>query len=413
MEDTLKPEKAMLLTALPEQMRVAAWARTIRPSTIHEMLALTAGPDITSFALGLPAPELFPREAYARAAERVLATDPRALQYGPSYRPLKAQIAELMLRRGVECTPEQVVLTSGAQQALSILARYLLDARGQLLLERVAYTGFQQVIEPFVPELLVVPTGLKHGIDVEAVEAYLSAGARPAFIYVVSDGHNPLGISLPEESRTRLVQLARRFKVPIVEDDAYGFLHLGEEGTETAPLRAQEDRWVLYVGSFSKILAPGARIGWIVAPADVAPALSGTKDACDLDMNTFAQRTVSAFLEDGCLDGHLETLRREYRARRDLMDAAIREHFPAGTRWSVPANGALIWAELPERIDCASLLRVAVETERVAYVPGHAFTTDGTRHARNCMRLNFSFPTREQISAGMAALGRVLRAAPS
>ena len=400
----------MLLTAPPEQMRVATWARTIRPSTINEMLALTAGPDITSFALGLPAPELFPQEEYARAAERVLATDLRALQYGPSYRPLKAQIAELMRRRGVECTPEQVVVTSGAHQALSILARFFLDARGQVLLERVAYTGFQQVIEPFIPELLVVPTSLEHGIDVDAVEAYLSAGARPAFMYVVTDGHNPLGISIPEESRARLAELARRYRVPVVEDDAYGFLNLDEDGAGIAPIRAREDRWVLYVGSFSKILAPAARVGWIVAPPDLAPALSGTKDACDLDMNTFAQRTVSAFLEDGHLDAHLAKLRREYRARRDLMDASLREHFPAGTRWSVPTNGALTWAELPERVDCASLLRVAVETERVAYVPGHAFTTDGTRYARNCMRLNFSFPTREQIAEGMAALGRVMRA---
>lgn len=400
----------MVLTATPERMRVATWAQTIKPSTINQMLALTSRPDVTSFALGLPAPELFPAEAYARAAGRVLATDRWALQYGPSFRPLKAQIAELMRRRGVECTPEQVVLTAGAQQALSILSRFLLDPRGQLVLERVAYTGFQQVIEPFRPELLVVPTGLDRGIDVDAVEAYLAAGAQPAFVYVVSDGHNPLGVSIDQESRDRLVELARRYHVPIVEDDAYGLLHYDEDGSGLLPMRAQEDRWVFYVGSFSKVLAPAARIGWIVAPPETVSALSGTKDTCDLDMNTFSQRTVSAFLEDGALDGHLETLRREYRARRDLMDAALGEHFPAGTRWRVPSNGALIWAELPEGTDCGALLPTAVETERVAYVPGNAFTTDGTRYARNCMRLNFSFPGREEIRNGIAALGRVMRA---
>ncbi|HEX2095688.1 MAG TPA: PLP-dependent aminotransferase family protein [Longimicrobiaceae bacterium] len=403
----------MILAAPPEpreKMRTATWARTIKPSVINEMLALTARPDIVSFALGLPAPELFPREAYARAAERVLATDPRALQYGPSYRPLKAQIAELMKRRGVECRPEQVVLTSGAHQALSILSRFLLDPGGQVLLERVAYTGFQQVIEPFQPELLVVPTGLDHGINVDAVEAYLASGATPAFMYVVSDGHNPLGVSISRESRDRLVELARRYGVPIVEDDAYGLLHYDDGDAEILPMRAQEDRWVFYVGSFSKILAPGARIGWIIAPEELARVLSGIKDTCDLDMNTFAQRTVSAFIEDGNLDGHVEMLREEYRARRDLMDAMLRAHFPAGTRWRVPSNGALIWAELPEEIDCGKLLPVAVETERVAYVPGHAFASDGTRYARNCMRLNFSFPGRAEIEQGMKALGRVLRA---
>ena len=400
----------MLLTASPERMRVATWARTIKPSTINEMLALTAGQDLTSFALGLPAPELFPTEAYARAAERVLSTDRRALQYGPSFRPLKTQIVEIMRGRGVECTEEQVVLTAGAQQALSILSRFLLDPGGQLLLEQVAYTGFQQVIEPFRPELLVVPTGLERGIDVDAVEAYLSAGAEPAFMYVISDGHNPLGISLDPESRTRLVELARRYHVPIVEDDAYGLLYYGQDSSGLLPMRAQEDRWVFYVGSFSKVLAPAARVGWIVAPRDLVPAISGTKDACDLDMNNFAQRVVSAFLAEGLLDGHLDMLRREYRTRRDLMDAALREHFPAGTRWRVPSNGALIWAELPEGVDCSALLPEAVRTERVAYVPGNAFATDGSRHARNCMRLNFSFPGRKEIEEGIAALGRVMRA---
>jgi len=400
----------MLLQASPEPMRVATWARTIKPSTINEMLKLTAGPGLTSFALGLPAPELFPTEAYARAAERVLTTDPHALQYGPSFRPLKTQVVEIMRARGVECTEDQVVMTAGAQQALSILSRFLLDPGGQLMLEQVAYTGFQQVIEPFRAELLVVPTSLEHGIDVDAVEAYLAAGAKPAFLYVVSDGHNPLGISLDVASRDRLVELARRFRVPIVEDDAYGLLYYGEEGSALAPMRAQEDQWVFYVGSFSKVLAPSARVGWIIAPRELVAAISGTKDTCDLDMNNFAQRVVSSFLAEGHLDAHLDMLRREYTIRRDLMDEALREHFPAGTRWRVPSNGALMWAELPEGIDCGALLPEAVAAERVAYVPGNAFATDGSRHASNCMRLNFSFPGREEIRQGMAALGRVMRA---
>lgn len=396
-----------LTEAPPERMRVATWARTIRPSTINEMLPLINRPNLTSFALGLPAPDLFPVEAYARAATRVLSSNRKALQYGPSCQTLKSQVVELMKLRGVECREEQVVLTSGAQQGLSILARFLLDPGGQVMLERVAYTGFQQVIEPLRPELLVVPTSAEEGIDVDAVEAYLEGGASPAFIYVVSDGHNPLAVSIGEESRVRLVELARRFGVPIVEDDAYGLLHYGD--APVLPMRAMEDRWVFYVGSFSKILAPAARVGWIIAPAELVPALSGTKDSCDLDMNTFAQCTVSAFVEDGHLEGHMRVLRDEYRVRRDLMDAALHAHFPAGTRWKMPSNGLLIWAELPEEVDCTRMLRAAVEEGGVAYVPGNAYTVDGSRYASHAMRLNFSYPSRDEIGTGIAKLGEVIR----
>lgn len=395
--------------ALPDQIRLAPWARALRPSTIHRMLAITARPGLTSFALGLPAPELFPAEAYSRAATRVLATERDALQYGPSFHPLKEMVVSLAARRGIRCRPEQVILTSGAHQGTSLLARVLLEDGGRVMLERLAYTGFQQVLEPFRPEILAVPTDPVHGIDLDAVEAHLSGGASPAFLYAVPDGHNPLGVSLPRESRERLVEIAARHGVPIVEDDAYGFLGLGEKPLPS--LRAFDDRWVLHVGSFSKVLAPSCRVGWVIAPEELVPAISGAKDASDLDMNTFSQRVVASFLADGELDGHLERLRAEYRVRRALMDEGLRAHFPAGTRWALPEHGIFFWAELPEGVDCERLLPVAVETERVAFVPGNAFAVDGSGCASNCMRLNFSLPGREEIVRGMEALGRAIRAA--
>ena len=398
----------MSTMVLPEQLRIAEWARTRRPSAIHELLRLTARPGVVSLALGLPAPELFPGEALAAAATRAMVSDPGTMQYGRAYAPLRAQIAELMRQRGVECRPEQVVVTTGAQQAVSLLARVLLEPGGQVMAEQLIYNGFWHVLEPFRPELLVVPTSREHGIDVEAVEAALAGGASPAFLYVIPEGHNPLGMSLRAESRARLVEIARRYHLPIIEDDAYGMLHYG--GAPLPALRALDDRWVFYVGSFSKIVAPSARVGWIIAPEELVPALSAAKDACDLDMNTLGQRILSAFLADARLDEHVAGLRAEYRARRDLMDACLRLHLPPEARWRSPASGLFVWVELPPEVDGAALLATAVETEQVAFVPGHAYAVDGSRYASNCMRLNFSFATRAEIERGVAALGRAVRA---
>lgn len=392
--------------AAPADVPLAAWTRALRPSTIAEMLALMARPGVISFALGLPAPELFPVEDYAEAATGLLRGDRNALQYRPPHAPLKRQIVELMRRRGVRCTEEQVFLTTAAQQGLALLARLFLDPGGAVVCERLVYTGFQQVLESYLPRVLTVGTDLETGIDVDAVEARLERGPRPAFIYVITDGHNPLGVSVSPGKRERLVELARRHAVPIVEDDAYGLLSLEEP---VAPMRALEDEWVFYVGSFSKVMAPGFRVGWVVAPERFVPMLGCAKDAADIDTATFTQRLVSAYLETGRFDGQLERVRAAYRERRDAMLAALAEHFPRGARWSVPANGALVWLELPPETDAGRLLRVAVEEEGVAFVPGHAFAADGSRAGANCMRLNFSHPSVPEIREGIARLARAAR----
>ena len=388
-----------------DALPLAEWTRGIRPSAIQEMMGLMARPGVISFALGLPAPDLFPVEEYTAAAARVLRGDTNALQYKPPYAPLKAQVAELMKQRGVHCRPEQVFLTTAAQQGLSLLARLFLEPGGTVICEELVYMGFQQVIEPYRPRVLTVGTDLRTGIDVDAVERLLERGERPAFIYCITDGHNPLGVSVSLEKRLRLVELARAHRVPIVEDDAYGLLHFG---SSVLPMRAVEDRWVFYVGSFSKVLAPGFRVGWLIVPEELVPVLGCAKDGSDIDTATFTQRLVSDYLASGHFTGHLSRVREAYRERRDVMIEMIRRHFPEGTRWSVPNNGALLWAELPEGCDAGLLLREALETEGVAYVPGTAFSFDGETGARG-MRLNFSFPSVEQIRDGMEKLGRTAR----
>jgi 2-aminoadipate transaminase len=389
----------------PGGLPLAAWARAVRPSVIQRMLSFSGRRDLVTFALGLPATELFPVDGLARAAERVLRTDPDALQYKPGYRGLKEQVVRIMEQRGVRCRPEQVFLTTAAQQALSLLSRVLLEPGGTLLCDELVYMGFQQVIESYQPRVLTVPVDLRTGMDVDAVERHLAQGERPAFIYTITDGHNPIGCSMSPPKRARLVELARRWRVPVIEDDAYGMLNFGQP---VAPLRAMDDRWVLYVGSFSKVLAPSFRLGWIVAPEEMIPVLGCAKDGADLDMASFAQRVAAAFLEEGGLADHLDRVRAEYRVRRDLMLELLARELPAGSRWSVPQNGALVWAELPEGMDTGALLETCMEAG-VAYVPGAAFAIPGTHAGRNGMRLNFSYSSPDQIREGMARLGRVMR----
>jgi 2-aminoadipate transaminase len=391
----------------PAELALAEWTRALRPSTIQAMMGHMARPGVISFALGLPAPELFPVDDYVAAAERVLRTDTGALQYRPPHAPLKEQIAALMRRRGVDCGPEQVFLTTGAQQALALLARLFLEPGGAVICDRLVYMGFQQVVESYSPRILAVDSDLETGIDVDQVEAHLEHGPRPAFIYCITDGHNPLGVSVSLEKRLRLAELARRHGVPLIEDDAYGLLHYGQP---LPPIRALEDRWCFYVGSFSKVMAPGFRTGWLIVPPELVNVLGCAKDGADIDTSTFSQRLVSEYLEAGGFEAHLGRIRAAYRERRDTMLGALARHFPAGTRWSVPRHGALLWAELPAGMDAAALLPGILEHEGVAYVPGNAFSFDG-RAGMRAMRLNFSHPSVEQIEQGIARLGRVFREA--
>jgi 2-aminoadipate transaminase len=373
------------------------------------MLFAAAKPGIISFAMGLPAPELFPVEELRMAASKVLADDSRALQYGPPYQPLKSQIVHLMEKRKVVCREEQIFITTGAQQGMNLLARLLLEHGGHVLTESLIYPGFQQVIEPYEPRALSVPTDATAGIDVEAVASLLGSGVRPAFIYAISSGHNPLAVSLTQTKRLQLVELARRYRVPIIEDDPYGFLDYTDAASP--PLRGYEDQWVFYVGSFSKIMTPALRVGWLVVPESLIPRLSVVKEASDIDTNTFTQRWLSRFMEQEDIFAHLSKLNAEYRARRDAMAQALREHFPAAAKWRTPDHGVFFWVELPGEVDTLALLSKALEQERVAFIPGQAFSVDASNVATNCMRLNFSNSNPQLIWEGMARLGKLVRAA--
>lgn len=393
------------------ELRFARSMAAMTQSGLREIMGLATRPGVLSFAVGLPAAELFPTEAFAEVTARLLASDPSSLQYGLPFQPLKRWVVELMALRGVRATEEQIFLTSGSQQGMDLLARLLLDPGGQVLVERAVYDGIRMAVKRCEPEVLTVSTHPADGIDVDEVEALLSCGARPAFLYAITDGHNPLGVSMSVENRHRLVDLARRYGMPILEDDAYGFLYYGE--TPAPPLRALEEEWVFYLGSFSKILAPALRAGWMVVPESLIPRLSALKHATDLDTPSLNHRIIAAYLDSGRFPEHLATLQTEYRRRRDAMLAALETWFPPEVTWNRPASGMFVWAELPPGLDAVELLRIAVETENVAFCPGVAFCRPEDRdRARRCLRLSFANYPPERIEQGIRSLGRVIRQAP-
>jgi 2-aminoadipate transaminase len=386
------------------KIKLAQWATGQKKSTLQSMLVASARPDILSFALGLPAAELFPAAHMSQALTHVLDSDPRALQYSPPLQALKTHVVALMKMRGVPCREGQVFLTSGAQQGLSLLVRLLLDPGGTVVLEEKVYTGLQQALNPLHPHIITVPTDLRTGIDVTALEDLLRGGVRPALLYCVTDGNNPMAVSMSREKRQQLIALARSYQFPIIEDDPYGFLQY--EDSCPPPLRAHDEEWVCYVGTFSKILAPALRTGWMVVPEYLIPHLAIIKESSDIDMAPLNQRAISHYLDSGHFPSHLATLRREYRRRRDAMLRSLAVHFPEQARWQTPSCGLFIWVELPEEIDSEDLFVMALETEKVAFIPGHAFDTSPGASPRNCIRLNFSNSTVEQIEDGIARLGR-------
>jgi 2-aminoadipate transaminase len=293
---------------------------------------------------------------------------------------------------------------------MDLLARLLLEPGGAVLLEEAAYEGIRLAIRGFAPRVLTVPTDLRDGLDPDALEDRLARGPRPAFLYLMAEGHNPVGSTLPAAARERVVELADRFGVPVLEDDVYGLLRLEDAnglGPPPPPLRALDGRWVFYLGSFSKIVAPSLRVGWIVAPAELVGRLSVLKHTADVDTSTFGQHIVARYLDTGALPAHLDRLRAEYRRRRDAMLAALERRLPPGCRWSRPRAGIFVWVELPEGLDSSRLLEPALAAG-VAFCPGEAFAAGDAERLRRCLRLSYADTPPERIDEGVARLARSL-----
>jgi 2-aminoadipate transaminase len=384
--------------------QLARRAERMNPSIIREILKVTEQPGVISLAGGLPSPDSFPVEAMRAASERVLREAPReALQYAASegYAPLRAWVAEHMSAQGLPVQADQVLITTGSQQGLDLVGKVLIDAGSAVAVERPTYLGAIQAFAPYEPELISVPCDDDGPLP---AELGIAQGAR--FLYLLPNFQNPSGRCMSALRRAQLADAAHAIGLPIVEDNPYGDLWF--DAAPPPPISARWPEGSVYLGSFSKVLAPGLRLGYVVAPRDVFPKLLQAKQAADLHSPGFNQRLVHEVIKDGFLREHVPTVRARYKAQRDAMRAALEHHMPPGCRWNVPAGGMFFWIELPAGIDALALLPKAVE-RGVAFVPGAAFFADHPK--ANTLRLSFVTVPPAQIERGIELLALALKEA--
>ncbi|HKZ82981.1 MAG TPA: PLP-dependent aminotransferase family protein [Anaerolineae bacterium] len=380
----------------------------LKRSVMRDLLKFAVSPDIISFAGGLPANECMPLEEFRECVDAVLSRDgARVLQYSPPFDPLREWIAATMRSRGVECTAENVFITNGCQQGLTIMARLLLDPGDAAVVEEITFTGVRQVIDGQGGRMLTVSTDLETGVDVDALEALLSSplARKPRAAILITDFHNPLGVSISVEKRERIAELAAMHRVPVIEDDPYSALRYS--GEAIPPIKAFDSAGaVIYVGSFSKMLAPAARLGWIVAPAALIPRITVVRESIDLESSGLMQRAVFEFLSRGHLEPHLARLNAVNRERQAAMLDALERRFGGIARWSVPQGGLFVWVTLPEGVDTGTMFEAAI-ARRVAYIPGAAFAVNGGH--TNTMRLNYSSAAPGAIGEGIERLAALVR----
>lgn len=399
----------------PWEHRFAQRTQRMKGSAIRELLKLVEQPGVISFAGGMPAPEVFPVEEVLEACQIVLRDHgAQALQYGSTegYKPLREMIARHSVRSGVQVSPDNIMITSGSQQALDLLGKIFINRGDRILVENPTYLGALQAWNAYGAEYVTVESD-EDGMITSSLESALRYG--PKFIYVLPNFQNPTGVTLSLQRRRELVDLADRYGVPIVEDDPYGQLRFEGENLPSVDVIDSECRGlnhgvysgnVIYLSTFSKILAPGFRLAWVIAPPEVITKLVQAKQGTDLHTSTFNQILAYEVGKGGFIDKHVQTICKVYRERRDVMMEALEEHMPAGIKWTHPQGGLFLWVTLPEGMDANSLFKEAVEN-KVAFVSGASFHPNGG--GINTMRLNFSYATPDKINEGIARLGMVIK----
>jgi len=399
----------------PWEYRYAHRTQKMGSSVIRELLKLTEQPDIISFGGGLPAPEVFPVKEFREASNYVLDHfGPQALQYGTTegYAPLREMIARHTARYSVEVASDNIMITSGSQQALDFIGRLFLNRGDYIVVESPTYLGALQAWNAYGAQYIPVRAG-ENGMVVDELEAALRIG--PKFIYVLPNFQNPSGSTLSLERRKKLVEIADKYGVPIIEDDPYGQLRYEGEHIPSVVYLDSQYRGpngghysgnVIYLSTFSKLLAPGLRLAWVIAPPQVIRKLVMAKQAADLHTSSFIQYVAYEVAKGGFLDEHVKLIRSTYKERRDVMIEMMEEMFPPEVTWRKPQGGMFLWGILPEDMDAAEVLKHAIE-RKVAFVPGFAFHPNGG--GNNTMRLNFSYSSPDLIREGITRLGTTLK----
>ena len=401
------------IPVLDWESHLAERTDNMRSSAIRELLKLTQDPEIISFAGGLPAPDVFPIREVEEACQYVVReTGKQALQYSATegYRPLKEYLADSMHKYGIPAIPENVLLTNGSQQALDLIGRIFIDPGKFVLTGRPTYLGAIQAWRAYQARFHTMPVD-EQGMVVDEIEdAYKKAleesGHPPAFLYVLPNFHNPAGTTLPMDRRIKLAEIATKLDLAVVEDDPYGQLRY--EGEDIPPICTLIPERTIYLGTFSKTMAPGLRLGWIVAPESLMARFVQAKQGCDLHTGTLVQFIANDICQRGILKSHIKKIRQVYKKRRDTMLDALAEFWPEECKWTDPEGGLFLWARVPESINTDTFLREVALKEKVAYVPGINFypNADGGTEA---MRLNFSYASPDVIVEGIKRLGMALK----
>lgn len=388
----------------PIQWRFSERADQLQSSFIREILKITQQPEIISFAGGLPSPLTFPIDEMKAAFDKVLSENGKvALQYGPTdgYLPLRQWIADSLSTNGAKIVPEQVLMTSGSQQALDLLGKVLIDEGSRVLVETPSYLGALQAFSVYRPEFKSVATD-EHGLVPSSLDA-VAEGAR--LLYALPNFQNPTGRTLSVERRLELVETCARLGLPLIEDDPYGALSY--KGDPLPKMVAMNPDGVIYMGSFSKVLTPGIRLGYVVAPLPLVRRLELAKQAADLHTSQLTQMVVHEVIKDGFLGRHIPKIRTLYGDQCQVMLDAMAQHFPAGVEWTKPEGGMFIWVTLPKHIDAMKLLDEAI-AQKVAFVPGSPFYANEPE--TNTLRLSFVTVAPDRIRTGIEILGKLIAA---